>query len=95
VAEPRSGLDEAARVLAAGGELRMLEHVRSNRPWLAWLQDRVQPSWTWLAGGCHPNRRTEATVEAAGFVIAGNEIPGRATLRCFSARAREESSAAD
>jgi ubiquinone/menaquinone biosynthesis C-methylase UbiE len=91
VAEPRSGLDEAARVLAPGGELRMLEHVRSSRRWLAWLQDLIQPSWTWLAGGCHPNRRTEATVEAAGFVIVRNEIPGRDTLRCFSARARERS----
>ncbi len=86
VADPLQGLAETARVLDPTGELRMLEHVRSDHRVLGWLQDRAQPVWTWVAGGCHPNRRTEATVEEAGFVIEGHAARGRTTLRCFVAR---------
>jgi len=95
VADPERGLRETARILDRGGQLRMLEHVRSSQWLLGWLQDRVQPAWTWLAGGCHPNRRTEATVEQAGFVIERHEIPGRTTFRCFVARPRRTASAVD
>lgn len=95
VADPERGLRETARILDRGGQLRMLEHVRSSQWLLGWLQDRVQPAWTWLAGGCHPNRRTEATVEQAGFVIERHEIPGRTTVRCFVARPRRTASAVD
>jgi ubiquinone/menaquinone biosynthesis C-methylase UbiE len=63
------GLREVRRVLDGRGQLRMMEHVRSTRPWKARLQDRLQPIWTKLAGGCHPNRDTEHAVEAAGFRI--------------------------
>jgi ubiquinone/menaquinone biosynthesis C-methylase UbiE len=69
VDDPRAGLEEVRRVLRAGGTLRMLEHVRSDRPWRARVQDWIQPAWTRLAGGCRPNRDTEGTVEAAGFAI--------------------------
>lgn len=95
VADPGRGLEETARVLAPGGELRMLEHVRSSHGLVGWFQDRIQPLWTWAAGGCHPNRRTEATVEAAGFIIDRRELPGRTTLRFLSARTRRRASAAD
>jgi hypothetical protein len=67
--------------------LRMLEHVRSRRAWKASFQDRVQPFWTWVSGGCHPNRDTERAVEAAGFVIEGEDRAELADMRRFSARA--------
>ena len=89
VADPEAGLSEVQRVLSAGGSLRMLEHVRSTWALLGLLQDWVQPIWTWVAGGCHPNRNTENAVEEAGFVIERHERRGRSTLRCFSARPRE------
>ena len=95
VSDPAAGLAEAARVLAPAGELRMLEHVRSDGRLLGWFQDTIQPGWTWLAGGCHPNRRTEETVEAAGFLIERYELPGRTTLRCFVARAPRKAPAVD
>lgn len=95
VADPERGLRETARILDPRGQLRMLEHVRSNHRLLGWLQDVIQPAWTWLAGGCHPNRRTEATVEQAGFVIERHEVPGRTTVRCFVAHARRTASAVD
>ena len=95
VAEPEKGLLEAARVLDEAGTLRMLEHVRSPHHLVGWFQDRIQPLWTWVAGGCHPNRQTEQTVEQVGFVIERHEIRGRTTLRCFAARAPRTASAAE
>jgi len=95
VADPVRGLREAARILDSHGQLRMLEHVRSSHRFLGWFQDSIQPAWTWLAGGCHLNRRTETTVEEAGFVIEKYEIPGRTTLRCFVAHARQRAPEAE
>jgi ubiquinone/menaquinone biosynthesis C-methylase UbiE len=81
------GLDEVKRVLRPGGQLRMLEHVRSRVPWRARLQDLVQPVWTAVAGGCHPNRDTEAAVERAGFRIEPDGRRVKGGNRCFVARA--------
>jgi len=80
------GLGEVRRVLGPEGRLRMVEHVRSATPWRARLQDLIQPAWTWFAGGCHPNRRTEEAVERAGFTIEPEGRRARGTMRRFSAR---------
>jgi ubiquinone/menaquinone biosynthesis C-methylase UbiE len=88
VADPPRGLAEVKRVLAPGGSLRMVEHVRARRPLLARLQDLVQPGWTRFTGGCHPNRDTERSVSAAGFAIEADGRRERGTLRRFSARPR-------
>lgn len=80
------GLREVRRVLGEHGRLRMLEHVRSTRPWKARFQDWLQPAWTWLSGGCHPNRETERAVEAAGFRIEAEGRRARGDLRRFVAR---------
>jgi ubiquinone/menaquinone biosynthesis C-methylase UbiE len=81
VARPDDGLAEVRRVLAPGGALRMLEHVRSRHRLWARLQDAVQPAWTWLNGGCHPNRDTEAAVARAGFRLDAAASRARGTLR--------------
>jgi len=70
VARPDVAVGEIRRVLRDDGELRLLEHVRSELPWKARLQDFFQPAWTALSGGCHPNRDTEATVMRAGFAVS-------------------------
>jgi hypothetical protein len=36
-------------------------------------QDRLRRPWGWVAGGCHPNRDTPATLAAAGFDVDGLE----------------------
>lgn len=82
------GLAEVRRVLRPGGRLRMLEHVRAGSTWKAWLQDRTQPAWTWLTGGCRPNRDTEAAVRAAGFAIDETTRRARGDLRRFEAGVR-------
>jgi ubiquinone/menaquinone biosynthesis C-methylase UbiE len=84
VGDPPRGLAEVRRVLATGGAVRMLEHVRATAPWRAALQDLIQPAWTCAAGGCHPNRDTERAVTRAGFVIDDRRAQG--TMRRFSAR---------
>jgi ubiquinone/menaquinone biosynthesis C-methylase UbiE len=86
IRDPRRALDEIRRVISDGGRLRMLEHVRSALPAVGRVQDLIQPLWTRVAGGCHPNRDTESSVEDAGFVIEERAAPGRASLRYFAAR---------
>jgi ubiquinone/menaquinone biosynthesis C-methylase UbiE len=80
------GLAEVRRVLKPGGVLRMLEHVRSGSRLAAWLQDVTQPAWTWATGGCHPNRRTEAAVSAAGFAVDPATYASDGNMRRFEAR---------
>jgi ubiquinone/menaquinone biosynthesis C-methylase UbiE len=87
VDDPARGLAEARRVLAPDGALRMLEHVRSEHPrWARW-QDRLQPVWTRVSGGCHPNRDTERAVRAAGFLIEAATRRARGNMRRLVARA--------
>lgn len=86
VPRPEVGLAEVRRVLKSDGQLRMIEHVRATTPWKARLQDFLQPAWTRLAGGCHPNRDTEQAVAAAGFAIDEDGRRSKDNLRRFSAR---------
>ena len=86
VPDARRGLVEVRRVLRPDGRLRMLEHVRSTRPWKAWVQDRLERRWVRVSGGCHPNRDTERAVEASGFVIEVEGRRAKGDMRRFSAR---------
>jgi ubiquinone/menaquinone biosynthesis C-methylase UbiE len=61
---------EIHRVLRPGGELRALEHVRSERRIGGALMDLVNPVWLRLnKQGCNLNRRPLPAIEAAGFAI--------------------------
>ena len=82
VRDAQRTLGEIRRVLRPGGRFVFLEHVRSDDAQLARRQDRWERPWGWIAGGCHPNRRTLETIEAAGFQIRElehkelTEVPG-------------------
>lgn len=64
-------LRELRRVLKPGGTFRLVEHVRSARPSVARWQDRLQPVWGSLLGGCHLNRDIRETLARAGFDVRG------------------------
>lgn len=86
VTDPEAALAEVRRVLRRGGGLRLLEHFRV--PGLRGkLQDLVQPTWTRFSGGCHPNRETARSVEAAGFRVERESLRARGSLRRFQATA--------
>lgn len=69
VDDQRVALAELMRVIRAGGELRFFEHVRADATTRAAAQTAIQPLWSWLGGGCHPNRDTEQAIRDAGFEI--------------------------
>jgi ubiquinone/menaquinone biosynthesis C-methylase UbiE len=75
VGSPARAAAEMRRVLRPGGELRFLEHVRSNNRGWAGVQDAFAPVWSYFAGGCHPNRDTPSTLRSAGFEVEGRRFP--------------------
>ena len=69
IPEPQSALREARRVLRPGGRLIFVEHGRSSDPGVERWQDRINPLWRTIAGGCNLNRKIDALVRGAGFDI--------------------------
>ncbi len=61
---------EIARVVRPGGEVRLLEHVRSAKRMRGLLMDAVNPLWLRVNGqGCRLNRDPVPSLEAAGLTI--------------------------
>jgi len=85
VSDPVHGLREVGRVLRSEGRLHMMEHVRARGRLRSRFQDWIQPVWTRVTGGCHPNRDTESHVEVAGFRIDRDGRREKGTMRLFTA----------
>ena len=75
-------LAEMRRVLKPGGALLFVEHGRAPEPGVARWQDRLDPLWSRLAGGCHLNRKIDDLITGSGFRMAALtnvRIPGPRT----------------
>lgn len=67
VADLAGAVTEARRVLAPGGRLLLLEHVRHPDAARARWQRRLTPLQRRVACGCHLDRATPEAIRAAGF----------------------------
>jgi ubiquinone/menaquinone biosynthesis C-methylase UbiE len=74
-----AALEGMRRVLKPGGRLLYCEHGRAPDARVHRWQDRLNPGWSAVAGGCNLNRDIPGLIEAAGFRIKSDErmyIPG-------------------
>jgi len=66
---PEGALDEIRRVLRPGGRLLFAEHGLAPEDRVRKWQDRLEPAWERLSGGCHLNRPIRDMIETNGFRV--------------------------
>jgi len=62
-------VSELHRVLKPDGQLLFLEHGRAPDERVAAWQERIEPVWKPLAGGCHLTRVVGGSLRAGGFEV--------------------------
>ena len=65
----RAAVDQMRRVLKPGGKLLFSEHGKAPDAAVQAWQNRVNPLWMKLAGGCHLNRDIPELLKEGGFSI--------------------------
>lgn len=70
IPDAQKALSEMARVLKPGGRLIFCEHGAAPDASVRRWQDRVDPIWKRIAGGCHLNRPIPGLIEQGGFQIS-------------------------
>lgn len=66
---PRQVLRELRRILRPGGTALFLEHGRAPDAGVERWQERIEPVWKRLAGGCHLTRPISTALAEAGFAV--------------------------
>lgn len=93
IPDPELALAELRRVLRADGALIFCEHSRAPDPNITRWQDRVNPLWKRLAGGCHINRDIVGLIRGAGFKVRELEqmyLPGTPKIAGFNVWGRAQ-----
>lgn len=82
-----AALAQMRRVLKPGGRLLFCEHGEAPDESVQRWQERINPLWRKLAGGCNLNRRIPACLEDAGFAIQELKtmyVPGTPRIAAFN-----------
>lgn len=69
VDDPARVMHEMRRILRPGGKALFLEHGRAPDSEVLTWQERIEPVWKRLAGGCHLTRPISAALAGAGFAV--------------------------
>ena len=94
IPDAHRALAEMRRVLKPRGALLFVEHGRAPEPGVARWQDRLDPLWRRVAGGCHLNRKIDDLISNSGFrldALANARLPGpRSHTFLYEGRARPQ-----
>jgi ubiquinone/menaquinone biosynthesis C-methylase UbiE len=89
-----AALEGMRRVLKPGGKLLFCEHGKAPDEGVRLWQNRLNPAWGKIGGGCNMNRDIPALIEASGFRITEDErmyVPGPKIL-CYNYWGKAEAS---
>ena len=77
-------LNEMNRVLRPGGELIFCEHGKAPDDNVHRWQERINPIWTKISGGCNLNRPISNLIEESGFKIKNLDATYNSALKILS-----------
>ena len=86
ISDTEAALQAMRRVLKPQGRLLFCEHGKAPDENVARWQNRLNPAWSRIAGGCQMNRDIPALINEGGFSIKIDErmyIPGAKVL-CYN-----------
>jgi SAM-dependent methyltransferase len=70
IPDPLGALRQVRRVLRPSGQLLFVEHGLAPDEGVSAWQNRINPIWRRIAGGCNVNRPIDELIRSAGFEIS-------------------------
>ena len=84
IPDVKKALKEMNRVLKSDGELIFCEHGSAPDEAVRRWQERINPFWTRVSGGCHLNRPVPDLIRESGFKIRHMETMYNSPLKIVS-----------